>query len=185
MKLEPCDVLVYLNEGKDPISRFSKWAIGPFDHVSIYLGKAHFYPPQFSIPVLYESEGRGVAIKSLVQHTGRRVGVFRPALSFGEKYFIMRWAVSIAGDPKSYYDYLSIVTNCVPRVLKEKFPWLPIPPQYHRDPAMICSEAVAELFWLIGIEVVPRDVIPLPMDFTYSPVLQYMGSGTLIETVKP
>jgi hypothetical protein len=176
-KLEMGDVFVCVNEDRGFIASFSRWAIGQWDHVSMYVGKAFN-----EVPFLYESNGRGVAIHSLQPQTGRLVTVMRPKIQIQK---VIEQAIEIATDPKSYYDYYAIVHSCVPRVLKEKFPWLPIPLQYHRDDAMICSEAVAEAFWKAGINVLPQDVIPLPSDFIMSSILNFVYGGRLLEDIQP
>jgi hypothetical protein len=176
MNLEPCDVTLFVNEGKGWISRFSRWAIGPFDHVAMYLGKAFDH-----VPFLYESDGRGASIENVQHHTGRLVRIMRPDIDAPRKAAIINEAVRIASDDQSYYDYEAIVRFCVPMILNRKFPWLPRPPQYKRDKFMICSEAVAEVFWRAGIDVLPKDVVPLPGDFVTSPILYPVGEGRLFE----
>jgi hypothetical protein len=209
---EACDVFAYVDEGKGWTSTVSRWAIGRYDHVSLYLGRAFA-----DIPFLYESNGRGVSIVNVQHQTGRLVTVLRPQLSDIDKTRVIRKGIEIASDPKSYYDYLAYVTNCLPRVLKEKFPWLPIPYQYHRDAAMICSEAVEEAFFRAGIDVLPQNliesvsrdgpvatwemwkilgfpngiiqnelrVIPLPGDFVKSLLFNIMFEGRLFEDIQP
>lgn len=179
-KLGSCDVLICVNEGKNWLSSFSKWAIGRYEHVAMYLGRAFD-----GVPFLVESTGRGVAIHSLQPQTGRLVVVARLKIDAGVRMLITEEAINLANDSQSYYDYFSIVHSCVPRVLKEKFPFLPIPLKYHRDPMMICSELVAELFWRAGIEVLPQDIIPLPGDFAESPLLEILYEGRLMEDILP
>jgi len=205
MKLQACDIILFRNDKNDPVSRFSRWAIGPYSHVAMYLGK--FYElfcklfgadpalcradQTFTIPLVYESRGRGVMIASLLPQAGVPVAVMRPVLppiKVGQEWEspesqLIKVAFEIAADEKSLYDYSCIVYSCVPRVLKEKFPWLPLPVKYHRDIFMICSEAVAEVFWRNEVEVVPKDVVPLPGDFALSPFLQYVGEGKLMEDI--
>lgn len=176
-RLEMGDILVYVDEGTGFTSSVSRWAIGRYNHVSMYLGEA-----MGGVPFIYESNGRGVSIVSLQYQTGRLVTVLRPEI---EMQTTSSEAIKIASDPKSYYDYFAYVHNCLPRVLKEKFPWLPIPSQYHRDDAMICSEAVAEAFWRAGIDILPQDVIPLPGDFVKSLILDPVYEGRLLEDILP
>ena len=172
--LETGDVLLYINDGGDFLSTISRWATGRYSHVAMYLGKAWG-----DVPFLYESNGRGVSIQSLQPDKGRPVKVLR--LLNCPTAGLVRQAVMLASDDKAYYDYHAIAWHCVPRVLKRKFPFLPIPPKYVRDKKMICSEAVAEVFWREGIDVLPRDIVPLPGDFETSPVLQAVYEGKLLE----
>jgi hypothetical protein len=156
----------------------------------MYLGKF------FNVPLVYESRGRGAMVASLLGQTSNPVAVMRsglPPTSLQVKgstvlagcLELRLTAFSIAADEKSFYDYFCIVYSCVPRVLKEKFPWLPLPVKYHRDIFMICSEAIAEVFWRNDIEIVPKDMVPLPGDFALSPLLQYVGQGKLMEDILP
>jgi hypothetical protein len=180
MKLEACDIILFRNDKNDPLSRFSRWAIGPYSHVAMYLGKF------FNVPLVYESRGRGAYIASLLPQTGNPVAVMRSVRPpMCDCLELRLTAFRIAADEKSFYDYFCIVYSCVPRVLKERFPWLPLPVKYHRDIFLICSEAVAEVFWRNEVEVVPKDVVPLPYDFALSPVLQYVGWGKLMEDIVP
>jgi hypothetical protein len=180
IKLQSCDVLLYVDEGTGWTSVVSRWAIGRYHHAAMYLEKF------CSIPLLYQSTGRGVGLDSLSLDTGKLVMVMRPEYVYPEHQIkIATIAIAIASDPQSYYDYLAIVSSCLPRVLEEKFPWLPLPLKYQRDKYMICSEAVAEAFWRADIEVLPKDVIPLPGDFLTSPVLKIMGEGRVMDDVIP
>jgi hypothetical protein len=179
IKLNPCDAILYQNDRTDPISSFSRWAIGPYEHCSLYLGKA------WSIPFLYESDGRGVQVASLYRYMGRPVLILRPDITDRQRNKVIDEGISIASALDSYYDYLAIVRFCVPYVLKRKFPWLPNPPEYKRDKYMICSEALAEAFWRADIPILPKDAIPLPGDFVKSPVLYPVGQGKLLKDVVP
>jgi len=179
-KPEIGDIFVYVDEGKGFTSTISRWAIGRYNHVSMYIGKAFG-----DIPFIYESNGRGVSIVSLQHQTGRLVTVMRPQLTDPIKQIIIYHAMFIASEKKSYYDYLSYVHFCLPRVLKEKFPFLPIPSLYYRDDQMICSEAVAECYWRVGIDILPQDIVPLPGDFVESLILDPVYEGRLLEDILP
>ncbi len=179
MNLEPCDVLLYVIEGKDIFSAISRWGEGRFGHAALYLDNF------FNVPMIYQSTGRGAALDSLQQDTGRLVLVMRPDSLRANRDSLIRQAITIASDPRSYYDYHCIARSCIPRLLKQKFTWLPIPTQYHRDAAMICSEAVAEVFWRAGIDVLPKDIVPLPGDFAKSPILYPVCEGRLFDDIVP
>jgi len=206
MKLQACDILLFRNDENDPISRLSRWAIGPYCHVAMYLGRFPIVIPghtqdfilfigeAYHVPLLYESRGRGVYIASLLPQAGMPVAVMRPmalapelpvAVIESTMKRLLETAFQIAADEQSFYDYLSIVHSVLPRVIGEKLPWLPLPLKYHRDIFMICSEAVAEVFWRNDIQVIPDDLIPLPGDFALSPILQYVGQGKLMEDIVP
>ena len=180
IKLQPLDLLLYVNEGKSWVSAFSRWAIGRYEHVSTYVGVGFG-----NVPFIYQSEGRGVILDSLYEHTGRLVMVMRPnpSITQAQKDAVLKEAIGIVSDPNSYYDYVSIVTSCLPRVLEEKFPWIPIPLKYQRDKTYICSEAAAEPWWRTGLMILPDTIVPLPGDFLTSPLLIQMGEGRLMEEV--
>jgi len=186
VKLETCDIILWINDKNDPINRLSRWGIGPYSHVAMYI------EPFLGVPMVYESRGRGVSIASLLPQTGQPVAVVRPILPplyerswLPWQKVLVKTAFQIAADEKSFYDYLSIVHSVLPRVIAEKLPWLPLPVKYHRDIFFICSEAVAEVFWRNGISVISQDEIPLPGDFAKSPILKYMGKGKLMEDILP
>ena len=176
-KLEICDVLLHVNEGTDWTSAISRWGAGRFGHVSMYIGKA------WGVPFIFESDGRGVVLQSLQHKTGELVKVMRHTVFPSPEHELVTEAISLASSDRAYYDYFTIVRSCIPRALKMKFPWLPIPVKYHRDPMMICSEAVAEVFWRAGIEVLSKDIVPLPIDFETSPILEPVYEGRLLEDI--
>lgn len=184
IKLQPCDLLLYVTEGANWTSVLSRWLIGRYGHVSTYIGQAFE-----NMPFIYQSEGRGALIDSLQEHTNRLVLVMRPdpaEVTQEQKDTVIAKAIEIVSDPQSYYDYVAIIKFCVPYILKKKFPWLPInPPEYKRDKYMICSEAAAEPWWRAGIAILPTTVPPLPTDFVKSPVLQIMGEGRIFQDVVP
>jgi len=177
VKLETCDIILWKNIKSDPISGLSRWAIGPWGHVAMYLGKFRTHP------MVYESRARGVNITSLLPQTGATVAVMRPWIRIPQSDMVWT-AFEIAADEKSFFDYFAVVHSVLPRVLIEKL-HLPLPPIYHRDIFMVCSEAVAEVWWRNGIEVVSKNVIPLPTDFRSSYFLICVGEGKLMEDIVP
>jgi hypothetical protein len=184
IKLQPLDLLLYVNESNNwLLGTFSRWAIGRYEHVSTYVGIGFE-----NVPFIYQSEGRGVVLDSLYEHTGRLVMVMRPkpSITDAQKDVVLKEAIGIVSNPDSYYDYVSIVRFCVPYVLKRKFPWLPFnPPDYKRDKFMICSEAAAEPWWRASLVILPLTRIPLPTDFLSSPILTPVGEGRVMQDVIP
>ena len=178
IRLEPCDVLVCLNDRKDLPSRIKRWAMGRYEHVEMYLGDK-FY----KIPLLVESDNRGVVIQNVAHQRGRHVRVMRPMLLGKEKTKLIRTAVRIASDSRSYYDRWGLLRFAALRVLREKLGRRrPLTYQYKRDPKMICSEAVAEIFWRNKLDVLPTDLTPIPADFADdSSILEYITEGNLLE----
>lgn len=179
-KLEFGDVFLFVNEDKGWTADISRWGIGRYGHVALFTG-----PAFTNVPFLFESTGRGCAFHSLYHHYKELVLVMRPQISLFSQLQIIGEAIDLSNDPEAYYDYFTIAKSCIPRVLKTKFPWLPIPLKYHRDPMMICSEAVAECFWRAGIEVLPKDIAPLPGDFAESLILDPVHEGRLLQDIQP
>jgi hypothetical protein len=185
-KLEPCDVLLHVNETKGWTQDISRWGIGKYGHVSMFVGHAVLLFGD--IPFVFESTGRGTALHSLQSLTGDLVLVMRPSINLSWKEQVISNAITLVNSPQAYYDYFTIITSCIPRVLKSKLPFplnLLIPVKYHRDVMVICSEAVAEVFWRSDVKVLPEDTVPLPGDFESSGVLSAIGQGRIMEDVLP
>lgn len=188
-KLQPADILVNVNQRKDPISKIKRWAIGPYDHVFMYLGQVGILVNRrqrriLRFPMLFESNGRGVVIQSLSNRYGQEVVVMRLMLEKNRKKIprVLEEAIKLASDIQSYYDYFSIPLHVIPRILSEKF-GIPIPLKYHRNEEQICSEAVNEIFIRGGLpELLYLEDVPLPGDFvTVSLLLRKVWAGRLSE----
>jgi len=171
-KLQSCDVLLFSQEGSGIKKIIGRWGVGKWGHVAM-VGNTD------NVPILFESTGRGAVIHSLESNRGRYVKVMRLNVNIIYKV-LLSTALNIVADPHSYYDYYCIVRSRIPRVLKTKFPWLPIPLKYHRDAAMICSELVAEIFWRASINILPKNIVPLPGDFEFSQFLKPVAEGRLL-----
>lgn len=189
-KLEPADILVNVNDRKDPFSVIKRWLAGPYSHVFLYLGKVGILINRrqrriLRFPLLFESSGRGVVIQSLSNRYGQQVVVMRLKSEYdrGRIPRVLEEAVRLASNPQSYYDYLCIVKYILPRLICEKL-GLPMPLKYHRDPWHVCSEAVFEAFFrarLVDI-LSPYCLPPLPGDFiTDSTLLEEVWRGILSE----
>lgn len=184
-KLEPGDILVNVNDRGDPYSRLKRWCVGPGDHVFLYLGKVGIIISQrqrkiLRVPMLCESNGRGVVIQALSNRYGQKVVVMRLNSERNRRRieWVLQEAIKLASDPQARYDYSVITTHIIPKLILEKL-HLPIPLRYHRDRLMICSELVGEVFWRARIEIVPRNVVPLPGDFLNSSLLEKVQRGDL------
>jgi len=169
------DVLVCVNNRNDLFSKIKRWAMGPYEHVESYIGNG-----LYGIPLLVESDNRGVVLQNIAHQDGRRVMVMRPIRNVRRKDLVSQ-AVIIASDSKSDYDWTGGLKLAAFRVLREKFgikrPLLRV---YERDKKMICSEAIAELFWRSDIPVLPDNVVPIPADFAVdSDWLNYVGEGNM------
>jgi len=189
-KLEPGDVLVKVNNSKDPFSVIERWALGnPYCHVFMYMGQMEILVNGVVLKhsMLFESNGRGVVIQSLSNRYGQEVVVLRLKSEFDRRRtsLVLEEAIKLASEPQSYYDYFCIVRFVLPRLIMQKF-GLPLPIKYHRDVFMICSEAVFEVFYRAGLVDIlrPNCIPPLPNDFVSSSSLfSIVGKVILSEVV--
>ncbi|MBA7608329.1 hypothetical protein ES703_15506 [subsurface metagenome] len=182
-KLEPADILVNVNRRRDPISVIKRWAVGPYDHILMYLGRVGILVNRrqgriLRFPMLFESNGRGVVIQSLSNRYGQEIVVMRLKSEHDRKRIprVLEEAIKLASDPQSYYDYLGIIRFVLPRIIFGKL-GLPMPLSWHRDERQICSEACFEVFYrakLVDI-LLPYCTPPLPGDF--------VDDSTLLEEV--
>jgi len=186
-KLEPADILVNVNDRNDPFSRMKRWLAGPYEHVFLYMGKLGLLVNRrqrriLRFPMLFESYGRGVCLRSLSERYGQEVVVLRLISEQSKIPRVLEEAIKLASDSQSYYDYLCIVRFAIPRLICEKL-GLPMPLKYHRDPWHICSEAVNEVFIRGGIpDLLYLEGVPLPGDFvTDSLLLKEAWAGSLSE----
>ncbi|MBA7651774.1 hypothetical protein ES703_59594 [subsurface metagenome] len=184
-KLQPVDILVNVNRGTDPWSVAKRWAVGPYSHAFVFLGKMGLLADYrhgriMRFPMLFESNGRGAVIQSLSNRYGQEVDVMRLRSEYYRRRVgsILREAINLASDSQAYYDYSVIIWHIIPRILFEKL-HLPIPLKYQRDEKMICSEAVLEVFLRARIPIVLPHVVPLPGDFVDSLILEEVWHGKL------
>lgn len=182
-KLEPGDIIVNVNSRNDPFSKVKRWLAGPHEHVFVYLGAIDFAPldkPPLRVPMLFESYGRGVCLRSLSERYGQEVVVMRLKAEADKKRIprVLEEAIKLASDERSYYDYYAILKFAIPRLICEKL-GLPLPLAWHRDEFQICSEACWEVFHQAGINLLPDDIIPLPGDFVESNLLIRAWQGQL------
>lgn len=189
-RLEPGDILVNVNDRNDPFSMVKRWAVGPYEHVFLYMGLLGLFSTRLQrqiirVPMLFESNGRGVVLRSLSERYGEKVVVMRLKALHDRHRIpqVLIKAIELASSFQSYYDYFGIVRWVLPRIIREKLR-LPIPLSWQRDAWQICSEAVFEVFYrarLVGI--LPHKLVPLPGDFiTDSPLLESIWSGELSES---
>jgi hypothetical protein len=179
-KLKPGDILVNVNDKKDPWSVIRRWAVGPYSHVSLYLGQMGFFFDRRQgriqrFPMIFESNGRGCCLRLLSERYGEEVVVMRLKYIISRRRipYIISESLNLASDPQSHYDYYCIIRFVLLRIICEKL-HLPIPLAWHRDERQICSEAVYEVFYRGVLEgILPPDKVPLPGDFvTDSPLLE-------------
>lgn len=185
-KLEAGDILVDINDGKDVFSLLKRWAIGPYEHVSLYLSMVRLFVGRgqdsvIKVPMLFESIGRGVVLRSLFEKYSNRVVVMRLKSEHDRRRIphVLVEAIKLASDPQSYYDYLCIPRFILPRLICQKL-GLPIPLSWYRDPWHTCAEAVLEVFYRAKlVDILPRGLVPLPGDFVSSSLLEEAWRGQL------
>jgi len=187
-RLSAGDILVNVNNRKDPISTIKRWLIGPYEHIFLYMGKVRIIvsgqEKLIRFPMLFESNGRGVVIQALSNRYDQEVVVLHLNSEFDRRRIphVLKEAVKLASEPNSFYDYFCIPLHIIPRILNEKL-GIPIPLKYHRNAEMICSEAVNEVFIRGGLpELLYLEDIPLPGDFvTERVMLEQLWAGKLSE----
>lgn len=187
-KLQPADILVNVNRRHDPYSAIKRWAVGPYEHVFIYMGQLMIgntaTKTGWLIPMFFESNGRGVCLRLLSERYDEEVVVMRLKSEHDRKRipWVLQEAIKLASDESARYDYWCIVSFIIPRLLAEKL-HLPLSLKYDRDPFMVCSEAVMEVFLRGGVEILLPGIVPLPEDFITSPLLDRLYQGNLDETL--
>lgn len=185
-RLQPADILININDRSDPLSIVKRWTVGPFEHVFLYMGELGLFSTRaqrriIRVPMIFESNGRGVTLRSLSSRYGEKVAVMRLKAEHHKRRIprVLIEAIELASSFQSYYDFLGIVRWVLPRIICEKL-GLPMPLKYQRNPAMICSEACAEVFWRAGLaDVVSKHRVPLPSSFVNSPLLEQVWEGSL------
>lgn len=186
-KLQPADILVSTNDRGDLYSRVKRWGVGPYDHVSLYLGRMGLFTDRgqrriLRVPMLFESYGRGCALRSLSERYGQKVVVLRLKSEHDKRRIsrVLEEAVKLASDSQSYYDYSVVFWHIIPRLVFEKLGLTP-PLKYQRDERQVCSEAVMEVFLRAKIEILSPSVVPLPGDFITASLLEKVFEGNLDE----
>lgn len=175
MKLRALDVLVTINPGRTRWDKLCRWAVGPYSHVFLYLGKwkaeglqsvnySGYYwfnelesyatytngtlPIALEIPYITESIGRGRLLHSIEDRYGERCKVMRVKLEYYHPAVIqsvLARAVELSGQYSGWYGYDDIFRYVIPRILDNKFGWR-LPMGWAPDSHPICSEHVEEIF---------------------------------------
>jgi len=191
VKLQAGDILVNVNRKKDIWSVVRRWGVGPYSHVSLYLGQMGFlFPPRHGgiqqFPMIFESNGRGCCLRLLSERFDEEVMVMRLNFAYDRRRipYIITEALKLASDPQSYYDYICIIRFVLPRIICEKL-HLPMPLSWHRDERQICSEAVYEVCYRGGLtKILSQGVVPLPGDFvTNNYLLERIGCVILSQEI--
>jgi len=185
--LEPADILVNINDRNDPYSVVKRWLVGPYDHVFMFMGKVGLLVNLrqsriLRVPMLFESNGRGVVLQALSNRYSEKVVVMRLKSEHDRRRIprVLEEAIKLASDTRSFYDYYCIPRFIFIRLFCNKL-GIPLMLKYQRDALMICSEAVAECFWRAKLEILPKNLVPLPGDFVGNPLLDKVWGGVLTE----
>ena len=173
-ELKPGDVLFF---------KATNWLVQLFvkyRHVAIY-----FDQTKRGLPLIVESIGRGVLIRSLFCYAGEEITVKRPVDdSIGA--LAAKAAERLADNPNSWYGYFDIPRFAVPKLILAKLSgllpknwdtvlkWLAF--TYRRNSFYICSELVESAFKDAGYPLVDEETIPLPDDLFNSPRLTLVGT---------
>ena len=182
IQLEPGDMLLFPVHGwgiLHPVVR----ALMKYDHAAIY-----YTETKHGLPLLVESIGRGVLIRSLYCYSGQQVLVRRHIDGIANPVFglpVADAAEHLADNPSSFYDYFAIPRFVLPKLLYNKLGRI-LPARissllwfmehtYHRNRLFICSELVAQAYNDAGYPIVDMATIPLPDDLATSGRLITLG----------
>ncbi|MBA7661333.1 hypothetical protein ES703_69348 [subsurface metagenome] len=172
---KPGDVILMRSEETGFYRRLKDWLLGSqWGHVAIF----YDYTKR-GLPLVVESIGRGVMIRSLLASDGRYSLVLRhknPDIALAAA----KRAERLADNPGSWYDYWAIPRFVLPRLV-----WLKLTGRrcgfgYRHNPHFICSELVNEAF----DRIIPGELVPpLPHDFLAVKDFQPAEEGQLLFTV--
>ncbi len=176
-KYEPGDIILYDTAGYSRLIRpIVRWLLGSeWGHVSIFYGYT-----KREMPLVIESIGRGVLMRTLLSSKGRKVKVVRWN---GDDAAVGRLAAKaaerLADNPGSWYGYVDIPRYILPRLIWHKLTGRRTGFGYWHNNHFICSELVAQAYINAGFVLFTNDFIPLPGDFDDNSLLGEVWSGTL------
>lgn len=184
--LQPGDILLFR-----PFPGWFGWLermLVNYGHVAIY-----FDSTKRGLPLIVESIGRGVLIRSLFSYTGVEITVKR-SVGANVGALAAKAAERLADNPDSWYGYLEIPRYVLPKLILAKIGrWLPtnwrltlwiLARSYHRNSTYICSELVADAYLFAGVPLVDEKTIPLPDDIAGSKNLESLGDITILKELK-
>jgi len=183
MDLKPGDVLLFKPNGKGLYSWLMRRFVD-YSHVAIYWTET-----KRGLPLIIESIGRGVLIRSLYCYAGKRIRVMRPRqdTALGER--AAKAAERLADHPASWYGYWDIPRYVLPKLLlaklntrlplRFKLPLWLMAHTYRHNSVYICSELVAMAYSGAGHPLVDGRTIPLPDDLAESDKLHPVGEFVL------
>jgi len=181
--LRPGDVLLFKPTGWGILLPVVKWLI-TYGHVGLY-----YTETKRGLPLIIESIGRGVLIRSLFVYAGGQIRVMRPKIDDETASKVAKEAERLADNPSSWYGYFDIPRYVFPKLILAKIGQL-LPLRwvltlkllalsYRHNSFYICSELVAETFRRAGVPLVNEKTIPLPDDIAGSEKLKSLGDVTV------
>lgn len=181
--LRPGDILLFKPAGWGILLPMVKWLV-TYGHVALYYAET-----KRGLPLIIESIGRGVLIRSLFAYAGVQVQLMRPKIDDALAQRVAKEAERLADNPGSWYGYFDLPRYVLPKLLLAKFGQL-LPSRwaltlkllamsYHRNNLYICSELVAEAYRRAGVPLVEENTIPLPDDIAGSTRLERLGVITV------
>jgi len=183
LKLRPADVLLFPVRDWGILNPLVKLLI-TWGHVALY-----YTETKRGLPLIIESIGRGVLIRSLYAYTGEQIRVMRPKIDDTAALKVAREAEHLADNPGSWYGYFDIPRYVLPKLILTKVGQL-LPQRwtltlklfalsYRRNSFYICSELVAEAYRRAGVPLIEEKTIPLPDDIARSSRLDSLGDLTV------
>ena len=177
-EFKPADVILFDVQYPFGLSSLAKLFIR-YGHVGMFW----LYTKKGN-PLMMESIGRGVLIRSVFNYTKRKMYVYRPRIPLELAEAVADAGENIADDPDSYYGFVDIPRFALPKLilykLNEKLPdWMKFPEKwldslYRKNNVFICSEFVAQAYRNAGIDLHIHG-IPLPDDFAKDALFEYVG----------
>ena len=165
------DVILMRSEESGWYRRLKDWLLGSqWGHVAIFYDHT-----KRDLPLVIESIGRGVMIRSLLASSGRYVQVLRhedPEIARAPA----KRAERLSDNPGSWYDYWAIPRYVLPRLVWYKLTGRRSGFGYRHNPHFICSELVDEAYGGVRPD---GHWPPLPHDFLAVKEFQPMGEGKL------
>ncbi len=177
--LRPGDVILFKPSGWGILLPVVKWLV-TYGHVALYYGET-----KRGLPLIIESIGRGVLIRSLFAYAGRQVRLMRPKIDDDTAQRVAKEAERLADNPSSWYGYFDIPRYVLPKLILARIGQL-LPARwtltlkllsmsYRHNSFYICSELVAEAYRAAGVPLVEESIIPLPDDIAGSGRLESLG----------
>ena len=174
----PGDVIVFELSGYGILKPVVRWLLGSnYGHIGIF-----FAYTKRGLPLIIESIGRGVLIRSLLASQGRTVRVMRWKGDDHKEVGVKaaKMAEKLADSPGSWYGYFDIPRYVIPRLIWQKLTGKKEGFGYAHNPFFICSELVGKAYYDAGYPLFDEhDYIKLPGDFATNDKLKRVWEGQL------